>query len=106
LTKNNRQLLPIASPFLTKLSTNQNVKEITVVDDLIERLGGGSILGLAKALGVSRPTIYRWKELGYVPSDSSYEIVARVAKLSGIPEAILTGQLRYVAPKNMDSRTD
>jgi hypothetical protein len=75
------------------------VRELTVIDELIERFGGRSgVFGAAKALQVSRPTLMRWRDLGHIPAKTPHEIVERVERLSGIPQDLLCGRKRYVLP--------
>jgi hypothetical protein len=75
------------------------VRELTVIDELIERFGGRSgVFGAAKALQVSRPALMRWWDLGHIPAKTPHEIVERVERLSGIPQDLLCGRKRYVLP--------
>lgn len=72
--------------------------EHTVIDDLIERFGGGSEVGLARAFKIGRSTVIRWHRVGYIPPDTPWRLVKRVESLSGISDQILTQ--RYVKQKD------
>ena len=62
--------------------TDKITRELTIIEDLMERLGGATVLGLARALKVSRPTIHSWRRLGYVSPATPWKIVKRVEALS------------------------
>lgn len=69
-------------------------KEMTIFEMLLAKSGAKTLSGLARMLGVSRPTVRKWRTLGHVPEGYDHNVVMLAVGLSGLPEDILTARVR------------